>query len=126
MTPRKRMAELIEHGAVLSFTDGRLPELTLAAVRWYKKPLRIRWCAIFPEHQGHVHENEYDRVEVYRERDVAFYDADGRMTISVCPYEYAAKLDPDVVLRALTEWRQTLALHNNVEQFRQFFEEDAI
>lgn len=122
MTPQEKMKELLDHGAVIAFIDGRVPELTLASVQWLENPTRIRWCAIFPQHQGHVHDTEYNRVAIVNDLYLVFYDAAGEMEMCIGPYEEAAR-NTDEIREALANWRQTLSLNNNTEQFKRFLED---
>jgi hypothetical protein len=118
----ERLTTLIEHGAAIQvFTpDDRLHTLTLAGAVWLDNPTRLRWCAIFPEHQGHIHETAYDDIETHHERDVAFY-RDGEMVAYVCPYE-EGPLPLDAVREALGKWRAILAQYNNAELFEDFLD----
>lgn len=120
MTVRTKLKKLIEHGAVIKVLAPGVvvPELTLAEVLWYTDPERIRWCAIYPEHQGHVHETEYDEVTIEHNRDVAFYK-DGVMVAYVCPYEESGLPDEEV-RDALTGWWRLLQLPWNEERLETF------
>jgi hypothetical protein len=53
---------------------------------WEKNPQALRWCAVFPEHQGHVHWLKYSSVEE-NGRDVLFYDDDKNLIAAVVPFE---------------------------------------
>ena len=119
MTPQERMTKLIEHGAAIQLLAPypRLT-LTLAGALWLTKPKRLRWCAIFPEHQGHVHETRYTRVEVIHGRDIAFYQG-GAMVAYVVPYEEGL-LPVDGVREALVEWRALFTKHDNTANFAEF------
>ena len=119
MTPQERMAELIEHGAAIQLLAPypRLT-LTLAGALWLTDPTRLRWCAIFPQHQGHIHETEYDEIKVIHDRDIAFYHK-GEMTFYVCPYEESEE-DLDAIRDALGAWRVLLGKYTNVDQFADF------
>ena len=122
MTIRERVAELIERGAALQvlFEDSPMITFLLAGMLWRQK--RTRWCAVFPEHQGHIHETEYDRaVFVNNGRDVAFYRGEV-MVLYVCPYEESGG-DLSAMHDNLIEWRRLLGLYNNAEQFAEFLAE---
>ena len=124
MTHQERLAELIEQGATIQLTpdDGPMMTLTLAGALWLTLPNRLRWCAIFPEHQGHVHETEYHTVKfVNGERDIAFY-RDGRIFFYIAPY-IESPLDENEVREALAKWRDRLGRYNNAEQFADFLKE---
>lgn len=83
--------------------DGRLPGWAQAFVRWLEDPQRIRWHTIFPENQVDVHNLEYDRRHIDHNRALAFYEGRDRIA-GKSPFEEAAQLESDVVLRELTEW----------------------
>jgi hypothetical protein len=120
MTVQTRLAELIEHGAAIQLTDPRIT-LTLAGALWLIKPRRLRWCAIFPEHQGHIHETRYTRTEIYHGRDIAFHQ--GRVMVAyVCSYE-EGPLPVEEVREALARWRDLLGKHGNVAEFAEFLAE---
>ena len=123
MTVRERLAQLVGEGAALQV---RLPGhamvvYLLAAISRKQSPTRLRWCAVFPEHQGHVHETAYDRAElVAGGRDVAFYRGD-HLVLYVCPYAEAEHEIAD--MRELwDEWTFKLGQFNNAERFDEFFE----
>jgi hypothetical protein len=123
MTPRQRVEELIEQGGVIAIhrPGERVIELLLAGALWLKDPTRLRWCAAFPDHQGHIHETLYDKVAlVVRGRDVAFH-LKGEMVAYVCPIVEGG-LPVDDVRDTLAEWQSLLSKHNNVEQFADFLE----
>ena len=119
-----RLAQLIEQGAAIQVTlqEPRVDmELLLAAAVMLEDPKRLRWCAIFPEHQSHVHEVPYDAA-VFEAggRDIAFM-RDGKIVMYVCPYEEST-LDLDSARNGLAEWRGMLARYTNVAKFKEFFE----
>ena len=121
MTPAERLAELIRHGATIKIMDPAVT-LTLAGALWQTHPTRLRWCAIFPEHQGHIHETRFDRNEFNAGgRDIGFYRGD-QMVAYVCPYEESG-LDFDEVREALSRWRAVLVAHGNVADFTEFLAE---
>jgi hypothetical protein len=118
------MADLVNEGAILRFPQHPdVPEKTLAVVEWKENPTRILWCAIFPEHQGHVHENEYHRCETKWDRDVLFYNEADEMVMAVYPYREAARLDPEEVCQVFADWKQMLSLHNNKQKLADFIED---
>ena len=121
MKIKNRMTELIEHGAAIQLLDPypRLT-LTLAGAIWLRNPLRLRWCAIFPEHQSHIHELYYTRVASFNNgRDIHFFQY-GKKVSGVVPYEEGT-LPVDEVRAALGAWRRILAYGKNHAEFTQFF-----
>ena len=124
MKTEERLAQLIEHGAVIQ-VNLQEPSvdiaLLLAAAVMLEEPKRLRWCAIFPEHQGHVHEVAYDEAVFEAEgRDIAFMRGED-IVMYVCPYEEST-LDLEPARDGLAEWRGMLARHTNVAKFKEFFE----
>lgn len=124
MKMEERLAQLIEHGAAIQVTLPELSvdmELLLAAAVMLEEPKRLRWCAIFPEHQSHVHEVPYDAA-VFEAggRDIAFMRG-GKIVMYVCPYEEST-LDLEPARDGLAEWRGMLARHTNAAKFKEFFE----
>ena len=114
MTIKERMAELLEHGCVITLlwpdAEQWTPpmELILGGVLWMDKPPRLRWCAIFPEDQQHFHELRYDRVVFDNDgRDILFYQG-GKLAVTVVPYEEGG-LDVAAVAAALVRWRPVAA-----------------
>lgn len=122
MTPQGMLENLISHGAVIKvFPVGiDVPELTLAEVLWYTNPSRIRWCAVFPQHQGHVHETEYDKVRIVHDRDIGFYK-DGGLVAYVCPYEESGLPDEDV-RDVLAKWSVLVGHPWNKGRLKEFIE----
>ena len=119
MNPKERTEQLAREGGTIQIFDPH-STLTLAKVEWGDN--RIKWCAIFPEHQGHVHEFEYNRVTLFNDgRDVAFY-AGKKMVAYICPYEEGG-LPLDDVREVLAEWQRLMSLPNIAEEFELFFEE---
>lgn len=124
MTPKERVAELIEAGAAITalFPSESSLTFTLAGAYWLTGPTRLRWAPIFPEHQGHIHETEYDEARLMVEgRDVGLF-LDGRMVAYVCPVEESG-LSIDDARDGLAEWRDLLSKHNNAAQFAEFLAE---
>lgn len=121
MTPQEVIDKTMEDGAVISIAALDGLELTLAKIQWLENPSRFKWCAIFPEHQSHVHITPYDRIEILHDRDVAFYDKAGEMVAYVCPYTESGLPDEEVE-RALAEWRDLVSKHNNQQNLDDFFE----
>ncbi|WP_442510558.1 hypothetical protein SH528x_002183 [Novipirellula sp. SH528] len=123
MTPEQRLEELIAHGAAIQLPlhDQPMLTLTLAGALWLTDPKRLRWCAIFPEHQGHVHELRYTRTDMMNDgRDIAFYRGPD-LVAGVVPYE-EGDLETDEVRAALAAWRDQLGRYDNVAQFAEFLE----
>ena len=119
-----RLAQLIEQGAAIQATlqEPRVHiALLLAAAVMREDPKRLRWCAIFPEHQSHVHEVAYDEA-VFEAggRDIAFM-RDGNIAMYVCPYEEST-IDLEPARDGLAAWRGMLARHTNAAKFKEFFE----
>ena len=125
MTNKEVLDKSLAHGAVavVRFDDVLEPalEFTMADARWLDNPKRLRWCPIFPEHQGHIHETEYDEVINDYDRDLSF-KLKGKQVLSICPYEESGLNSEDVV-EALARWRALVGAYNNAENFREFFEE---
>jgi len=120
---RDRMIELIKKGASLQVLLPDTPMVTfiLAGVLWRTRPIRLRWCAIFPEHQGHIHETPYNKVRLINKgRDIAFY-RDEEIVLYVAPYEESG-LDLGPVIETFADWQQQLRRFNNEEQFAEFLE----
>lgn len=122
MTLQERLDQLIEQGAVIHLLFPNDPMMTqlLARARIKHGPSRLRWCAVFPEHQSHVHETLYDKASVVHDRDVSF-SRDGVLVAYVTPY-IEAQTDLDDLQEALGEWKAQLAVGANTEEFADFFE----
>ena len=123
MTPKERIDQLIENGGILQLLPSPgaavIQEFTLAGALWLARPARLRWCPIFPEHQGHIHETRYNTAELANGgRDVLFYRGK-QLAFSVVPYLEAA-LNTDEVRAALAEWRARLKLFDNDKNFAEF------
>lgn len=115
-----RMAELIDNGTAIQLFDP-YPSitLTLAGALWLRNPPRLRWCAIFPEHQSHIHELHYTRVAFCNDgRDILFYQYD-KIVAGVVPYEEGT-LPVDEVRAALARWQGLLAVEGNEANFNEF------
>ena len=63
MTPQQLADKFVAEGAVF-MPPGTHLDYIIATVRWLDNPPRVRWCSIFPQHQGHVHEAEYDELVI--------------------------------------------------------------
>jgi len=123
MTLQERLDKLVQAGAAIAvnFPDDPTIELTLAKAQLLKGPKRVRWCAIHPVDQHHVHDTEYDTAKVHHGRDVAFMEGD-RIKAYVCPVEESGLVFDDV-REALAEWRALLAVEGNPREFQHFFDE---
>ena len=109
MTVQERLAAMIDVGATIQvfFPDAPSVTLLLAGVLWRRNPTRLRWCAVFPDDQHHVHETKYDEAkQLNGGRDVAFYHS-GSMVAYACPYEESGG-QLDEMRDALGEWRALL------------------
>lgn len=120
MTVKERMKELIEAGAAITVLfpveKGGPVTLLLAGAAWLAKPPRLRWCAPFPEHDGHVHETHYGRAALeVGGRDIGFYE-NGEMIMYVCPIEESGE-DINAYRNTLLEWRNLLDKYNNAAEF---------
>lgn len=122
MTLQERLDKLLSEGAVVQLPAAGEPMLTLllAGARIKRDPSRLRWCAVFPEHQSHVHELEYDKVDVVHDRDLSF-TRNGEIVAYVAPYQ-EAETDLDEIQATLADWRADLAIAANAEEFARFFE----
>lgn len=121
MTIEKRLEELIHHGASIQclYLGLNFPCLTLAGALWLTGPRRLRWCAIFPEHQGHLHETEYDEVKLVNDgRDLLFYE-NGNLKFGIVPYEESCE-DIHAIRNALQKWQALLKVGNNKAEFEDF------
>lgn len=96
------------------------------AWRWinHDNPTRLKWCAIYPEHQAHVHETVYDRVGIVYDEHMTFYNNAGEMVAYVCPIA-AGHLPEEGAKASLASWRYILSRYSNQAQFEEFFR-DAI
>ena len=124
MTIEERVQQLIEDGGVIQIPHGNhgVLELSLGAAVWLSRPARLRWGGIFPEHQGHVHEQRFDeKMFDNGERDVLLRRG-GRIVAAVVPYDESG-LPADDVRQAIAEWQARLAVPGNQEQFEEFFEQ---
>lgn len=124
MTNAKLLDDLVRRGATIQvFTPGgKAFTFVLAKCVMLSKPTRLRWCGVFPEHQGHVHETPFSRVaQEAGGRDLAFYK-NGEMVAYVCPYEESG-LSIDTARDLLAQWRAGLAKFNNQQNFENFFED---
>jgi hypothetical protein len=121
MTIQERIKELIQAGAAISihFPDDPRPlTMLLAGAAWLQNPPRLRWCAVFPEHDGHIHESEYEEARLEASgRDIAFY-AEGKLFLYVCPYEESGK-DLRAYRDTLAEWRDLLSRYDNARKFEE-------
>lgn len=113
---------LVESGAVIEYfaEGGGSIKLTLAKGVLLENPRRLRWCAIFPEHQSHVHDTTYDAPEDQDARGLVFY-AKGRVVLTIMLMEKANV--PENYFEGLEEWRRILAVEGNESQFAGFFDE---
>jgi len=96
------LRRLIREGAVIELPDGMT--LTLADARWLKKPNRLMWCALWPEHQGHVHELRYTRTEVIATRGQITLHNDAELLATIKPYQQGT-LPLNEVSEALVNWK---------------------
>jgi len=120
MTPEKRLTQLIGEGAVIAIMDPEV-EITLAGALWVKEPDALRWVGVFPEHQGHIHETEYDEARLANDgRDVLLYK-DGALVAGIVPY-LESTLPSDDVREALAEWQAQLSTFGNAEEFAGFLQ----
>jgi hypothetical protein len=120
MKPKERLAQLIEEGGVIHLLEGGSMELTLAGALWLTKPTRLRWVAIFPEHQGHIHELGYTEATLDNDgRDVLFYRG-AELVATVVPYVEAGLLDIGEVRLALAEWQSGVTENGNEEALAEF------
>lgn len=118
-----RVEELLERGAVIQllFPDDPMLSFTLAGVIWGEDRggRYMRWSAIFPEHQGHVHGLYFDKAELSPSgRDVLFYK-EGKLIGSVVPYE-EGPIPIDEVEEALVEWKALMDYPGKAEEFAYF------
>jgi len=120
MTKKERLAKMIEAGAALQMLPPGHPMSTflLAGALWLHNPTRLRWCAVFPEDQHHIHEVPYDRAVVVHDRDIAFYRG-GRLIMYITPYEETEE-DIESMRENLRDWQYQLTRFNNAEQFAEF------
>lgn len=125
MTPAELARQLIEDGAVLAVTPDGLGgdrlELLVGGAQWLTRPARLRWCAVFPEHQGHVHETAYDRLIAHHGRDVALMK-DGVMVGYLCPPEESDLVVEEVQDR-WADWQARLAIEGNQAELEEFLTE---
>ena len=120
MTKEKMLKKLLRRGAVLWFRESN-SLTTLARVMWLDKQKRIRWCGVFPQHQGHVHETPYDSVEVENDKALIF-NAGEKSAFYIVPYDDNL-LDPQRVKDTLDKWRSAMAVEGNEARFNTFFDE---
>lgn len=92
----------------------------LAAARWDTNPKRLRWCAVYPEDQHHVHEVFFTKTVVEYDRDIALYDKAGGMVAYICPVA-ESPLDLTAATALLKEWQAAMALPHNKKEFDDFF-----
>ena len=122
MTVKERMDELIKNGAAITVAapgGRRTLTLLLAGVVWLQRPLMLRWCAVFPEHQGHIHETYYNNVRLVADgRDIGFYLED-ELVLYVCPYEESGE-DINAYRDTFIAWQAGLREYNNEAQFDDF------
>lgn len=114
--------KLLAYGATLQLFDpGELPTMLLAAAVLKTNPPRLRWCAVFPEHQGHVHELAYDTVQA-EGAGVSFRNKSGGLVGYIGPYD-DSPLEEGPTKELLQRWRAGLAKFSNQADFEQFFNE---
>jgi hypothetical protein len=124
MDYKKYIDDIIKTGATIHVAySGRPFVLILGAVQWLENPKRLKWSAIFPEHQGHIHRFEYDRVEIDWDRDVRLLDKDSKTLVGITVAD-ESPMDADVVKSGAAEWQRMLSLHNNREQQAEFMDEN--
>jgi len=81
---KKLLTKLMEHGAVAQFIfPGTWPLETPSFILGHAEfidgaPDLLRWCAIFPEDQHHVHRTEVHSIKTHHDRDIAIHQ-DGVM-----------------------------------------------
>ncbi|MBU0847694.1 hypothetical protein KKH23_10950, partial [Patescibacteria group bacterium] len=93
-------------------------ELTLAGALWREdeEGTYLRWCAIFPEHQGHIHHLYYDKAVLDNDgRDILFYRG-GELVAGVVPY-IESNLPADDVHEALARWKDAVAQDMYFDEF---------
>lgn len=121
MTPQERIQQLLEQGAAYGIRNENVGEsmaFVLGGVQW-PRPGVMRWCAIFPEHQGHVHEAKFDRLTLEANgRDVALWQGE-RLASYVCPIDDGF-LESDGPLASFAKWRHQLSLYNNKTNLDRF------
>lgn len=124
MTLAERTDQMIKAGAAIQVRTGphNLTTMLLAAARWDTGPKRLRWCAVYPEDQHHIHQTEYARTGVEYDRDILLYGKDDNIIASIVPLaEQNDIVDGPATLAA---WQAALALPHNAREFEDFFNQD--
>lgn len=121
MEIEKRLGQLTEQGAVAQVpTQGGLLEVTLAAAALVPGPA-LRWCGIWPEHQGHVYTTRYTKAQLGAGgRDIYFYRG-GNLVVGVTTL-LESGLNTDEAQEALQAWRAALAGSGAGSKFEEFFQ----
>ena len=117
-THATRLAAAVASGTCIR-TDGLT--LTLAYAELLPAPKRLRWCAIFPQHQGHVHELRYTRA-THDARCFTFYHGP-QLVAEIMPYAEQRELPHQEVRDALDRWRTLLARNGNAAEFAGFIKD---
>lgn len=117
MTIQERLEKLIEDGCCITVEEGTPILLARAVIQ--ERTNTVRWCGVFPEHQSHVHQTSYDAVEVFHDRDVAFY-RDGKFFLYIAPVEEWF-VDSEYY-NTLQKWRRLMKGKNAAPKFDSFFE----
>lgn len=122
MTPQERLTELLRHGAAM-FTVQTMSHLMMATAKWEEDPQALKWCGMFPSHQGHIHRVKYTKVELMNDdRDLVFYNGKD-IIATIEPFEVTG-LSKDMVHTLMSEWKWMLGRYTNQDKFNQFFDEN--
>lgn len=124
MTIQERATELLTAGAAMwvgpPVGESLGDTVLLAALTWLTKPTRLKWCAVYPTDQHHIHTLPYTGAAlVAGGRDIAVYGGRKIMVAYICPFQESG-LDEGKSKDILIHWRDLMAGANQ-EAFDQFF-----
>ena len=124
MSVEDKTDQLIKDGAAIQLLHGHhLEEYTLAKAQWLPRTkvgavAKLRWCATYPEHQGHVRTLRFTDAAV--DGDSVVLRRDGDVVGGIVPVVESG-LDLTEAQQTLAGWRALLDVPGNVDQFEEFF-----
>jgi hypothetical protein len=119
VTPKDRLAQLVAAGCVLEMHEPAVGEFALAAAVLHGNVLR--WCALFPVDQSHVHNVKFDDVRLEAGgRDLAFYRKGSLVAYVGPPEEF--DLDLKEYQTSWNRWKEDMADPDTAETFNDFFQ----
>ncbi|QDS91885.1 hypothetical protein FF011L_06210 [Roseimaritima multifibrata] len=121
MNTDELLTKLLDGGAVLGLLRPVSGDFWLAAAKWLPDDgdgPSLRWCPMFPEHQGHIHHTRYTKATAKGDYLLMYLGDD--YVGGIGP---ALEFDIDRVQYANTRarWLERLAYGDNQARFADFF-----